>query len=219
MKNPLFLVALATALLACNFTAQDARAQRELGVRVIDLNYVFKNNRAFSVQRDQMKAKLDRAEAEVQALKQELQKLAQSVTDMPLGSPDRNRLEEEYAKRSADLSLRVQRDKKDFLREEARIYYNTYVGVQKEIQYYCEQNNVGLVLRFNGDEIDPASPQQVLQGVNKPILYASRKIDITPIIVEALDRRGGHFSNTGGNNNGETRLPPRGPQRVPPRRQ
>lgn len=189
MKTSLISLALAATLLAGHLTADTAHAQHDFSVRVIDLNYVFKNYGLFTAQRDRMKAKIDQAEARVQAAKDELQKLAQRIGDLPLGNPDRNRLEEEHAQRTADLQLQIAKDKKEFLREEAHIYYNTYQAVLQEIQYFCERNNVGLVLRFNGDPIDPNSPQQVLQEVNKPILYVQREVDITPIILESLNNR------------------------------
>ena len=96
-------------------------------------------------------------------------------------------MEEELAKKAAELNLRVSIQKKDFLEQEAKIYYNVYQEVIDCVKYHCDTNGVSLVLRFNGDPIDRNDPQEVLKELNKSVLYYNRAIDITPIILEKLN--------------------------------
>jgi len=46
-----------------------------------------------------------------------------------------------------------------------------------------------LVLRFNGDQINPNRPEEILKAINKPVV-SQNNIDITPDVLALLNRGG-----------------------------
>ena len=46
-------------------------------------------------------------------------------------------MEEEIARREADLSVKVQLQRKEFLMREAKIYNTIYQEIEQEVDYYC----------------------------------------------------------------------------------
>jgi outer membrane protein len=187
---------MAVLMAACSaLTAQAqgvAPAQPRPTVAIIDLSYVFKNYSKFNQATADMKRKVEGADAALVAKKKELDAIAKQAEGMALGSPERNQLEEQYTKLQADIQVEVATQRKEFLRQEAQIYYSVYQEVQDVIKSYCDQQGIVLVMRFNGEPPDPANPQEVMQDLNKAVVYYNRAIDITPAIRDRLEAIAGN---------------------------
>ncbi len=92
------------------------------------------------------------------------------------------------AKRQADLQVRVQLQKNQFLQQEATIYHNVYQEILQATEYYCKQNNIDMVYKFSGDPVDVNRPDSVLNFINKPVVWYQKSLDITPAILQELNR-------------------------------
>jgi hypothetical protein len=77
--------------------------------------------------------------------------------------------------------------RKDFLEREAKVYYQTYLEVVGTVNDYAKRQGIGLVLRFNGEPIDPNRRDDVLREINKPVVMQDN-IDITGDILMLLNR-------------------------------
>jgi hypothetical protein len=77
--------------------------------------------------------------------------------------------------------------RKDFLEREAKVYYDTYADVVRVVTYYAQRQKIGLVLRFNGEPVDPNRREDVLREINKPVVVQDQ-IDITPDVLALLNR-------------------------------
>jgi hypothetical protein len=99
-------------------------------------------------------------------------------------------MEEDIAKRQGDLAVRINLQKKEFMLREAKIYHTVYKEIQQETEYYCAQNGVDLVFRFNGDPVDVEKPDSVLAFINRPVVTYAKDRDITPIVLDRLIKRG-----------------------------
>jgi hypothetical protein len=71
------------------------------------------------------------------------------------GTPEYNRLEEEIEKAKYEFNIKATKERKEFLDREAKVYYKTYLEVNDAVKVYAQRNNLGMVLRFNGDPVDP----------------------------------------------------------------
>ncbi len=191
MKQLVSAACWAALVAACSALATPAQAQAPAAARptvaIIDLSYVFKNYSKFNELTANMKRQVEGADTALKAKQEEFKKLAQQVEGMALGSPDRNQLEEQATKMQADIQVEVATQRKDFLRQEAQIYYGIYQEVQDAIKAYCDRNGILLVMRFNGEPPDPNNPQEVMQDLNKAVVYYNRAIDITFPIKESLE--------------------------------
>jgi Skp family chaperone for outer membrane proteins len=209
-------VVVAASLLSMTFHGSDAAAQtpptRLAGpppaarpqvtpplIALLDVACIFKQHVRLKALMDQMKTDVDRAEAWVKNERDAVTKLAERSQDFRPGSPDYKALEEEIAKRRADLAVKIQQQKREFLQREARNYYNVYQEIQQEVNYYCAANGVAVVLRFSREGADVEKPDTVLAYINRPVITYAKDLDITDLILSQLNRRpaGGDTSPVG----------------------
>ena len=104
-----------------------------------------------------------------------------------VGSAEYKKLDEDVARAMADFNVKMTRLRKDFLEREAKIYYQTYLEVAEAVSYYAKRHNIGLVIKFNGEPVDPNKREDVLREINKPVLFQDN-IDITPDVLALLNR-------------------------------
>jgi Skp family chaperone for outer membrane proteins len=155
---------------------------------LLDVSRIFKSHQRFKGMMDDMKADVDRAEAQVKAERETINKLAERLQEFRKGTPDYKQMEEELAKRQADLAVQVQLQKNEFLQREAKIYHNVYQELWQATDYFCKQNRIDMVLRFNGEAVDVDRPDSVLTFINKPVVWYDRGLDITDAILQELNR-------------------------------
>jgi Skp family chaperone for outer membrane proteins len=185
VKNPLLLVA-AVAVLTCCGVATEARAQ---GIAIIDLNYIFENYDKFKALTADMKTLVNAAGEDVKKRREEINNLLQQRNRYKVDTPEWKQLDVEITKRSSDLDFQVRTQQKDFALQEARIYYNTYQEILQEVDYYARQKGLILVLRFSGEPVKEFDPATIGKHLNRPVIYYSPTIDITPHILGPLNER------------------------------
>jgi Skp family chaperone for outer membrane proteins len=164
-------------------------------IALLDVSYIFKNHPRFKTMMDEMKADVDGAESSVTKERDTVRKLIEQLDTYRKGSPDYNAMEKEIAEREANLTVKVQLQRKQFLAQEAKIYFTVYKEIEQEVDYYCQNKGIDIVLRFNGDPVDVDKPDSVLSFINKPVVYYDKGRDITPIILDSLIKRSGAPTN------------------------
>jgi Skp family chaperone for outer membrane proteins len=188
-------ILIATAAVAASLTANvQAQAPNpagtnaaKFGIAVVDISYIFKKHERFRATMDSMKKEMESIETE---LKTDREKISQSEAHrntFSVGTAEYKRADEEIARMMADFNLKMGRLRKDFLEREAKVYYQTYVEVVEAVTFYAQRQNIGLVLRFNGEPIDPNQREGVLREINKTVVVQNQ-IDITPDVLVILNR-------------------------------
>jgi len=185
------------AVVFSTVSATNAQQQNSAGANssrfnmaVVDVSYVFKNYQSFRTSMDSMKKEMEAVESELKSEKDQVHAHEEKRKLYNPGTPDYKKLDEEIARKKAEFNLKAGRIRKDFLEREAKVYYQTYLQVNDIVKYYAQQHNIGLVLRFNGDAVDPNRRESVLQAINNPIVHQNG-IDITPDIIALLNRNPG----------------------------
>ncbi len=200
MKAPhLFTcVSLCVASFNCLAVAQEsgpsANAPR-YGYAVVDVTYIFKNFAKFNSQMEGMKTAMESADSQLKADRDTVASKEQAREQYNPGSPEFKQVDEEIARLKAEFQLKAGKIRRDFLEREAQVYYTTFMEVSNAVQYYAQQHNIGMVLRFNGDSIDPNNREDILRAINKPVVFQNN-VDITPDVL-ALLNRGGAPSGSG----------------------
>ncbi|MGD0383218.1 MAG: OmpH family outer membrane protein [Thermoguttaceae bacterium] len=172
-------------------------------IALLDVSYIFKNLPRFKSMMDEMKADVDGAESNVNKERETIRKLVEQLDTFRKGSPDYNAMEKDIAEREANLTVKVQLQRKEFLAREAKIYFTVYKEIEQEVDYYCSNKGIDIVLRFNGDQADVDKPDSVLSFINKPVVYYDKGRDITKPILDTLIMRSG--APAGGGNRIGTR--------------
>jgi Skp family chaperone for outer membrane proteins len=160
------------------------------GIGVVDVSYIFKNYSQFKNAMEGMKTEMEAAEGKLKSERDGIAAKEEKRKQFNAGSAESNQLDEEIARSKAEFNLTAGRIRKDFLEREAKVYYQTYLEVSDAVKYYAQQHNIGLVLRFNGDQVDRNVREDVLRAINKPIVHQNN-IDITPDVLALLNRGGG----------------------------
>ncbi len=138
--------------------------------------------------------------------------MAETLEGYNRNSTEYRQMEEDITKRSADLQVQVQLQKKSFFEREAKIYYTVYQEIMEQVKYHADKHGIVLVMRFNGDPLDENDPQGIQKELNKAVLYYNKVIDITPIVLDAVNPPRGNARAPAQT----TSRPSRAPQGVPP---
>jgi Skp family chaperone for outer membrane proteins len=185
-------------------------------VAVIDIAYIFKNHVRFNAQMNDMKRDIEAFDASIRGEQQNFAKKRESLTAFNPSSPEYKKAEEELAHIKSDLDIKVAVKRREFLEQEARVYYGIYREIEDSVAMFAQRNRIQLVLRYSGDDMKAEDRASVLQGVNKPVVYQDR-LDITQHILNQLNAgatmpagSGGVAPPTAGNQN------PAGTQAVRP---
>jgi Skp family chaperone for outer membrane proteins len=179
------------------------------GMAVVDVAYIFKNHARFKQQMDGMKAKVDAAEEQVKKAQMDMKAMVEQIKTYQPGTPEYKRIEADLTKKQADLQVQVNLQKKDFMEQEGKIYYNVSLEVEDAVKRLATKSNIALVLRFNGDQVDASNRDDILRNINKPIVFYDPRMDITPYILQDLNRPAGGAGPVGVRPPAAGTLPPR----------
>ena len=125
---------------------------------------------------EEMKADVERAEAQVKA-KREQSTSSVSLQEVQQGNRPLPELEEELAKRQADLQVQVQvAARTSFCNKRPRIYHNVYQEILQATDYYCKQNGIDMVLQVQRRSGRRQSPGTA----SRPTVQAGRLVSEGP---------------------------------------
>jgi Skp family chaperone for outer membrane proteins len=195
-RNILWIVLLLTLAVASDPWNRLLRTSAEEGaaspaapptrVAMIDLARIFNNHDKFKQQSDALRRDVEQAERQLKTRRAELQAAADSLGALPKESSQAKKLEEQITHDAAELTAHVAEQKKQFYEREKTIYYELYREVMAEVERYCKERGINLVMRFNGDPYNPADPQSVQKELNKAVVYQDG-IDITDEILRLVN--------------------------------
>ena len=186
---------LAIVLVVSNISAQNAtgpRAVQPLGgqpVYLLDINFVFKNHSRLKAMKIDLQGDVQRAEARVKKEKEAIKALVERLDTYRAGAPEYKDLEQDIATRQADLNVLITLQRKEFLQQEARIYYIVYREIIEEVDYFASQNRAAMVLKFDREPVDVEVPETVVRSINRSVIWNSQGLDITDYIVDKLNKR------------------------------
>ncbi|MEQ8846415.1 OmpH family outer membrane protein [Botrimarina sp.] len=172
---------------ASGAAANPAANAQKFGVAVVDINFIFKNHPKFTSSMEEMKTEFQRIEGDVKGKQQQLMQMQEQKNTLSPGTPDYKRLDDQIVQMNANLQVEVTQKRKELVEKEAKIYYETYLEVQRVIEWYAQKQGLGVVLRFNGEETDPANRESIIRNINKAVQYQNQ-VDITGDIHTLLQR-------------------------------
>lgn len=203
MKTLMLPVVLAVVFVSQGLFVSEASAQNQaganaskFGVAVVDVGYIFKNHQRFKSTMEGMKGEMQGLETSLKSKRENIATKEQERNGYNLGTADYKRADEELTRMQADFNVEMTQLRKDFLEREAKVYYQTYLEVDETVSYYAQRQNIGLVLRFNGEAPNANRRDEVLRAINKPVVYQN-SIDITPDILALLNRGGATATKPG----------------------
>ena len=176
---------LAPGLMATQAQAQDTEPHR---VAVVDVAYIFKNHAGIRGQVAKIEADLKAYDGELKQKREQLKVSAAKLKDLTPGTPDYAALEEQVADMDAKLRLEMNRKRKELADAEAKIYFDNYQHIAAGVKFLASHYKINLVLRYNSEEMEEGKGESVVRGVMKNIVYHDEKLDMTPGVMQYLDR-------------------------------
>jgi Skp family chaperone for outer membrane proteins len=193
-KPIIFIVAAALFAASVGLNAANAQAPNaaganaaKFGIAVVDIPYIFKNYSKFKATSDAMKKEMETIDADVKADRAKIAQMEQQRNSFNVGSAEYKKYDEEMARMMAEFQLKTGKLQKDFMERQAKLYYQTYLEVASKVNEYAKRNNIGMVMRFNGEPVDPNQREQVMRDINKQVVMQN-SIDITPDVLQLLNR-------------------------------
>lgn len=176
---------LAPSLSIGNASAQDSAPHR---VAVVDVAYIFKNHPKIKAQVSKVEAELKAYDAELKQKRDQIKNTAAKLKTLAPGSPEYVQLEEQLASMDSKLRLETVRKRKELAEAEAKIYYDNYQQIAAGVKFLAGHYKINLVLRYNSEEMDEAQGESVIRGVMKNIVYHDASLDMTPGVMQYLDK-------------------------------
>jgi len=169
--------------------AKESQADKPHKVGLIDMAYVFKKYRKFEVLREDLKVKINKSEDDAKAMQAEMQDMQKKMKEFAEGTPDFTKIEKELVQRMASFEGFKRQMSREFLKEESQIYLLIYTEVSNAVEAFSKKYDYTLVMRFNKDELESENPQQMLQNMNRQVVYHRDEDDITQRILDFLNKR------------------------------
>ena len=189
MKSHLSLALFATGIVLFTANQTTAQTQQPGGVvAVLDVKQVFDDCTAFQneiqVIKQEIKAFEEKFRQEGETLLEERRKLSEQFRS---NSQEFKDGEADLARRFSDLKVRQQLKQKEILEKEASVYYDTYKKIATIVANFAEANGITLVLRYESKPIDRDNRAEVIQGVNRRVVF-QRNRDLTKFISQEVNK-------------------------------
>ncbi|WP_417740089.1 OmpH family outer membrane protein [Rosistilla oblonga] len=155
---------------------------------IIDVAYIFKNAASIKAEVEAIEQQMAELQRYGKAKQQEMLKEAQAIKAFKPGSLQYAQQEEKIAALEASLKLEVFRRRKSLASAEAELYFAGYQKMHQIVSQIARYNNIDLVLRYDSESMDLEKPDTVLRSVMKNVVYRRDTIDLTQIVLAALDK-------------------------------
>jgi len=157
-------------------------------IAVIDIGVVFEQDNKFKGQMDQLKAEIDSTEKAFKAQAMEINRQVDELKGIKPDSPKFHELEASVAKQQSDFNVQKQLKNKDIMERQSKIYLRTYQEVEDSVKQISAKYNIALVIRYNSKPIDASDPQEILRGIQRPIVFVDKQFDMTTAVITNVNR-------------------------------
>ena len=180
------MVMVAVAVSSSSIHAQEKNNAGQ--VVLLDVAKVFRVNAEFEKAMSDIKAEAETLKRQIEAKQNDIRRRAADVAQFKVGTVERNQEEARLEQEQTALRTEARQQETDLLKREAQIYYNTYQKMQGVVSGFAQQNGISLVLRFDSGDIDPANRNEVINGVNRAVVFHHYR-DITKYIIDQMGPR------------------------------
>ena len=158
-------------------------------VGLIDMAHVFKNYKKFEALREELKEEIGASEEKAKLMQGELAEMQKQMKGLNEGGPEYTKAEQIIVAKAAAFETFRRAASRDFLKKESQIYLQVYNETSAAVEKFAKYHKYTLIIRFNREELDTENPQNLLQGMNRQVVYHQAEDDITPPVLLFLNNR------------------------------
>lgn len=178
------------AAVACSASTGMSQTSQNAGVALIDLGVLMEGNRRFVEAMESVADDTLQLEQQVRREHAQLQRRLRRLQDLEAGSSAWRREEKAIADAKSALQSRAALDKSRLLRRETQVYAECYGELQVELEAYCRQHGIALVLRYDSRPVEWSEGAALRDGLQRTVVYQSQR-DITLPLLQIVNARRG----------------------------
>lgn len=164
-----------------------APESRDNEIAVIDVARVFKSYQRFRDQVGELREGSTTVDQEFAEKRESLQTMVFALKELVAGTPEHADLQQRITTDQAKLQADIERARARLVKKEADLYAKTYEHMQTVIGKYSREQGISVVIRSQTGSLDSDNPKQVLEGVNRFVVFEDR-VDITDNIIGLMSR-------------------------------
>jgi len=167
-------------------------------IAIVDVARILKEHAGIKSQMQRIEQELKDFDASFKAKNEELKNEVAILKDLVPGTPDYTKQEEKIAQIESRGKLEFGRRRKELIDAEAKIFHDNYQLIAQMVSSVAVTNQIGIVFRYNSEEMDLADKDSLIRGVMKNIVYHDAGLDMTPLVMKMLDAHFARTANAGG---------------------
>ena len=170
--------------MASRTTAEDFQ------IGLIDMAHVFKNYEKFKAGTARLQDEVSQSDDLLQPMIDSIKKLQEQMKELSPASTEYEQLEGQMVNTQADLRKVQLQKQREFVKRESELYKEIYLEIVEAVDRYSRYYNYTLILRFNRNPFDSVEDSQdVVQGMNRQVLYHRNGDDLTDPVLKYLNGR------------------------------
>lgn len=155
------------------FSSEQASLEttHRIPVALIDVSVVFKNYKQFGTQMAALKAEVELFDKDVKAKQASVASANGAAEGAAAATNETKEAQKKAAAMLAEAAAVVKRQ--EILQKETHIYVESYAVVEAAIAKVAKSRDIGVVLRYGREPVNPADRAAVLQHLNRPVVYSA----------------------------------------------
>jgi len=158
-------------------------------IGTVDLGNVFKNYDKFKVAQEEFKSAAMAKSNELMKLMNEAQTEADQLAKMTPGSHDYKKHEDKISDLKAKHEAGREQAQRDFTLREAEMMSTIYKEVSEMVAAVAAQRGMTYVVKVSNEPVNASNPNSVVAAIERAVVYADPKNDITEVVVYWLNQR------------------------------
>jgi len=154
----------------------------------IDVATVFKGYDKVKVTGEEFKTAVLAKKGELMKLQSEAQQLQETIAKLTPGSIDFKKIEDRMSQLKAQHEASREQYEREFSLREAEMLATLYKEIQSMVSRVAQARGMTYVVRVSNDPVTGANPNSAIMAIERTIVYADPRNDITNDVVFHLNR-------------------------------
>ncbi|PHR97639.1 MAG: hypothetical protein COA78_27340 [Blastopirellula sp.] len=173
------------SVLTLSTLAQPVAAQ-SVNIAVIDVYKVLKTQTLFKKQAEAIRLEMEQLKQTKTAALVAMDGMFKELQTYRIGSLEYKNLEKKLAEFKSAAEVKGALQQKELLGKDARLQFEIYTRIKKEVQEFSLQHSISLVIQYSSAPVNPNIPRSVQMGIANPVVFQNR-VDITADILTRLN--------------------------------
>jgi outer membrane protein len=157
-------------------------------VGCVDMSAVFKNYDKVKVNSEEFKAAVLAKKNELMKFMAEAQQESETLAKLTPGSVDFKKHEDRISELKAKHEASREQYEREFTLREAEMLGTLYKEIQSMVSRVAQHKGFNYVVRVSNDPVTGSNPNSVMMAIERPIVYADPRNDITTEVIYYLNR-------------------------------